>query len=344
MIADATPASSGYRMPAEWEPHERCWMMWPCRESVWPDMAATRRAYADVAHAIRTFEPVTMVCAPHDAIRARALLGGDIDIVEWPIDDSWSRDAGACYLLDDRGGLAGVDFRFNAWGGKYAPFDNDDAVAARMIDHAGARAFSSSLVAEGGGISVDGEGTVLTTETCFPNANRNPHWSRSRIERELMDMLGARKVIWLPGDPFDTETDGHVDGIAVFAGPGIVLVEGADCTVDGYEAVVRANIEALSGESDATGRPIRCVEIPYAVEATASSEIFCGSYVNLYLANGGVVMPSFGVGSDAVAREVVEGLFPERQVMAVRIDDIAVGGGGIHCITQQQPANTARIT
>lgn len=338
MNADATPAASGFRMPAEWEPHERCWMMWPCRRSVWPDMAATCRAYANVAHAIRRFEPVSMICPPADAAEARRLLGSDVEIVEWPIDDSWSRDAGACYLVDDRGALGGVDFRFNAWGGKYAPFDQDDAVAERMIEFAGARRFRSALVAEGGGISVDGEGTILTTESCFPNANRNPGWSRSRIERELMDMLGGRKVIWLPGDPDERETDGHVDGIAVFVGPATVLIERADTTLDRYAATQRANVEALSGRHDAAGRPIKLVEIPYADEAAAPNDIFCGSYVNLYIANGGIVMPLFDVESDDIAREIIEAVFPEHEVTGVRIDDIAVGGGGIHCITQQEPA------
>jgi len=336
--ARVTPKAAGFRMPAEWEPHSRTWMMWPSRTEVWPDFQATKRAYAAVAHAIRGFEPVTMVANQGDVAEARGMLGADVEIVGIPIDDSWARDAGPCFLADDHGTLAGASFRFNAWGGKYAPFADDDAFAGALLARLGLRSFASRLTAEGGGVSVDGEGTVLTTESCFPNANRNPGWSRAAIEAELREMLGADKVIWLPGDPNETETDGHVDGIAVFARPGIVLIEDPGPPGDPLHSILRANVDALRGQTDAKGRPIELVLIGEAADAPGQGERFCRSYVNSYIVNGGVVMPSYGTASDGTAREVLSDLFPDRRVVEVPVGHIAVGGGGIHCITQQQPA------
>jgi len=333
-----TPKASGFQMPAEWERHERSWMMWPTRNDFWDDMSATKRDYVAVAHAIREFEPVTMAVRLEDAAEARSMLGRDITLAVTAIDDSWARDAGPCFLVDGRGGRAGVDFKFNAWGGKYHPHDNDDAFAAFAIEQASARVFRSKLIAEGGGISVDGEGTILTTETCFPNANRNPDWSREEIEQELMLMLGGDKVIWLPGNADETETDGHVDGIATFVAPGVVLVEGADDAADPWIETKRANLRALEGQTDAKGRRIKLITIPEALEAEGLGDRFCRSYVNSYFVNGGVVMPKYGIRTDDVVRETFEAIFPDRRVLQVPIDNIAVGGGGIHCITQQEPA------
>ena len=334
----STPRQDGFRMPAEWARHERSWMMWPCRTEVWPDMAATRKDYTAVAHAIREFEPLTMAVNPEDEAEARSMLGGDIDIAVVPLDDSWARDAGPCFLVDDRGNRAGVSFRFNAWGGKYDPYEHDDAFSDFVVSEAGVRQYHSRLTAEGGGISVDGEGTILTTESCFPNSNRNPDWSRTEIETELLDMLGGEKVIWLPGNAEETETDGHVDGIAMFVRPGVVLIEAAGAPGDAYHDIMKANINAMENQLDAKGRNIELVTIPEAYEAVACGEMFCRSYVNSYLVNGGIIMPCYGVDTDNTAREIFEALFPERQIAQVMINNIALGGGGIHCITQQQAA------
>ncbi len=331
------PADDGFIMPAEWAPHARCWMMWPCREEVWDDMAATKSGYAAVARAIRLFEPVTMVARPEDVAEAQAFLGPAIDVMAAPIDDSWARDSGPCFLTDGKGGLAGTDFRFNAWGGKYQGYDNDDRVAARMLEAAGARRFASPLTAEGGGITVDGEGTLITTESCFPNANRNADWTRDEIEAELKRALGVEKVIWIPGDPDETETDGHVDGIAAFVRPGVALVEVTEDPAAEHYAIMQENLKALRGQRDAKGRELELIVIGDASEAESDCWRFCRSYVNSYIANGGVVMPCYGVDADRAAVEAFRLIYPERQVVPVAIDDIAIGGGGIHCITQQQP-------
>ena len=324
-------------MPPEWAPHDRCWMAWPCREIMWSDHTATASAYAAVAHAIARFEPVTMLVPPHAVDTARNTLGSDIDIFEVPIDDSWARDSGPNFVVSDTGDLAGVCFTFNAWGGKYQPHDQDALMAERILERVGVPAIKSPMVAEGGGLCVDGEGTLLTTDSCFPNANRNPDWDRDQIDEELKRTLGVKKVIWLPGDPLDEETDGHVDVIAVFARPGTVIIEEAE---DGdprkpFFDSVRA---ALENETDAQGRSFELVSLPEADESVIRGDRYCPSYVNFYIATGGIIAPSYGIATDDLVRERLQSWFPGREVVMVPIDAIAEGGGGIHCITQQQPS------
>jgi agmatine deiminase len=334
----ASPRSLGYRMPAEFAPHTRTWMMWPCRSEIWSDVAATKTDYAAVAHAIREFEPLTMAVRPQDMAEARRLLGGDIDLFEVPLDDSWARDAGPNFLKDAKGNKAASLFTFSAWGGKYSPFDKDAAFGRAVTNSLDVPTFTSPLKAEGGGVSVDGEGTILTTLTCFTNANRNPEWPLDRITQELKDMLGGEKVIWLPGNVSETETDGHVDGVAVYVAPGVVMIEGADDMSDPWRHIKLENIEALRGQTDAKGRTIRMIEVPEADESCVTNEKFCRSYVNSYFVNGGVIMPQYGIRNDGLVAEVFQDIFPDRRVRMVPIPNIATGGGGIHCITQQECA------
>jgi len=332
-----TPKSLGFHMPAEWTPHERTWMMWPARPEVWDDMGETCRNYAAVAHAIQDFEPLAMLVRPADKATARDLLGNDIRLLEHPIDDSWARDAGPCFVVNRKGERAAVSFEFNAWGEKYFPYDGDNAVSSAIAKATGVHEFTSRLIAEGGGVSVDGEGTILTTKSCFPNANRNPDWSLEEIETELKEMLGGEKVIWLPGNHLETETDGHVDGTAVFLAPGVVLVEAEGPETDEWHEINAANIGALEGQTDARGRALTLVRVPSASGHGSNHEKFCGSYVNAYLCNGAVIMPKYGLREDDLVREVFEEHLPGRAVVQVEIASIAIGGGGIHCITQQEP-------
>lgn len=338
MTEIAEVQTNRYYMPAEWSPHERCWMAWPNRPEVWGNrLKETKQNYAVVAQAIRQFEPVAMVVNPGEEKEAAEFLGPDIDIVSLPIDDSWTRDCAPCFLKNSSGKLAGVDLTFNAWGGKYAPYDKDADLARAILEHVSVERITTDLTAEGGGISVDGEGTILTTESCLLNTNRNPGWTKGEVEAELKRLLGGEKVIWLPGNRAETETDGHVDGIAAFVRPGVVLFETIPDPYDPSFSIVEANLDALRGQTDAKGRPIDIVFIEEAYEATSQSDKFCRSYINFYLANGGVIMPEYGIPADQQARQVLAKLFPDRRVVGVNIDDIAVGGGGIHCITQQQP-------
>jgi len=342
MNGDAFPTAraAGYHMPAEWEPHERCWMSWPSRRELWDDnLGATQRAYANVANAISEFEPVTMLAPPHDADNARNQCGDRITVLAVELDDSWTRDNGPNFVKNDAGELAASVFHFNAWGGKHRPWGKDAALGHRLAEYLGIPSFSSPLFMEGGGINVDGQGTLLTTEQCVLNDNRNPGLTKDEAARALCDALGMTRLIWLPGDPDDIETDGHVDGIACFVRPGKVLVE--ICPVQGTPRYdfMQANLEAVRNATDANGDTLDVVTIEEAYEAERRSEIFASSYINFYIANGGIVMPGFGIDRDQDARNLVATLFPDREVVQLDISDIALGGGGIHCITQQQPVS-----
>lgn len=331
------PADFGFYMPAEWTPHSCTWMAWPCRDGLWPDYAAAQQGYADVANAIAAFEPVKMLAPAEKLAAARAYLTDNVELIEMPIDDSWARDSGPNFLVNDKGELAGSVWQFNAWGGKYSPFDQDALMGERILELAGARQFHSTLFAEGGGISVDGEGTVITTDSCFPNKNRNPDWSKEQIEAELCRTLGAEKVIWLPGDVDETETDGHVDGAAAFVKPGVVLIEVNPDSTDPHYEVTQENLEAMRNQVDAKGRAIEIEFINEASYKPGEWNEGCSSYVNSYLCNGAVIVPGYDFQRDEEAVATYQRLYPDREIVQVQINSIAVGGGGVHCITQQQP-------
>ncbi len=329
-------------MPAEWEPHERCWMAWPCRADLWGNnLRETQQAYANVANAISQFEPVTMLSSPADAENARNMCGDKVSILPIELDDSWTRDNGPNFVVNDKNELAASIFHFNAWGRKHKPWGKDAALGHRLAAYLGISAFTSTVFMEGGGINVDGRGTVLTTEQCILNDNRNPGLTKDEATGVLCDALGVDNVVWLPGDPEDTETDGHVDGIACFLEPGKVLVE--ICPAQGTARYdnLQANLEAVRNAADANGKAFEVVTIEEAYEAERRSEIFASSYINFYIANGAIVMPGFGIDRDEDARKLVAALFPGREVVQINISDIALGGGGIHCITQQQPVSGA---
>ncbi len=332
------PRDCGFYMPAEWQPHSCCWMAWPSREGLWDNPAATRAAYARVANAIARFEPVKMLVRPGAGKIPESLLMAGVEIVEMPIDDSWTRNNGPNFLINDSGQIAGSTWTFNAWGGKYAAYHDDALVGSEILRRLNLQEFSSALVAEGGGVTVDGEGTVVTTESCLLNPNRNPGWSKQEVERELCRTLGAEKIIWLPGDPEEKETDGHVDGIASFVEPGRLLMEINDDTSDPHYSVGPVNLAAMRNQTDARGRTI---ELAFINEGHYHPDVWnggCSSYINAYLANGAVIVPGYGYDRDAEAVETWKGIYPDRQVVLVEINDIAIGGGGVHCITQQQPA------
>jgi agmatine deiminase len=334
-----TPLEAGLRMPGEWVSHARCWMAWPHRADLWGDVLAdAQRTYARVARAIAAFEPVTMIAAPEAVAEAARVCTPAIEILPLAIDDSWARDSGPSFLSGPGGCRAATAWRFNAWGGKFERYAEDAQLAPRVCDRLGFACYASPLHLEGGAFHVDGEGTVITTESCALNPNRNPGLTKREVERELCHALGASKVVWLPGAPGEGDiTDGHVDGLACFVRPGLVLLE----TLTGdaaTRALLRENRCALEGVTDAKGRPLEVVEMEEAWEAEPESATWCRSFINFYVANGGVVMPAYGVPGDARARAVIEKVYPDRRVVQIDIRRVAIGGGGIHCITQQQPA------
>jgi agmatine deiminase len=337
-----TPAESGYRMPAEWERHACCWMCWPSRAEQWADgLAGAQSTYAAIAHAIRRFEPVRMIAEPHSVADAREQCGLGIEVIPMPIDDPWMRDSGPTFLKRADGALAGTAWRFNCWGGKYPEYADTARLAGRVLTWAGAPVYQSSLCLEGGGIHTDGEGTVITTESVVLNRNRNPGISKAAAEHELCHALGATRVLWLPGDPDAVNadiTDGHVDGLLTFVKPGLILFE-SDPSASGAALRLAAdNRRALELAVDASGRRLQIMSIDDAYEVQTPHRLFCRSYVNFYIANGGIVMPRFGVPGDERARTVIQAAYSDREVVQVDVTQLACGGGGIHCITQQQPA------
>lgn len=337
------PAELGFMMPGEWETHAACWMAWPTDHEQWHDLNAVEQGYADVANAIADFEPLKMVVDPGQVDSARAKCGKGVEIVEIPIDDSWMRDAGPSFVRSAKTGeVAGTAWRFNCWGGYTPHYAEDAQLAGRVLARGGMPAYCSSLTIEGGAIHVDGAGTLVTTESVALNANRNHGMSKQAVAEELCRGTGASKVIWLPGDPDGITgdmTDGHIDGIMCFVKPGVALFEfdhGADQDVVKLE---QENYRALTTATDASGNRLQVIELESDHCGIGEGhDLFCSSYVNFYLPNGGVVMPCYGVATDQKIYDQLAGLFPDRKVVMVDINSIAPGGGGIHCITQQQPA------
>ena len=340
---DPCPARDGYVMPAEWAPHVRTWMCWPCRTEAWggPEgLLRAKQAYARVARAVSSFEPVTMVVRPQDTAEARLASAGKVAIFEAPLDDSWARDMGPSFLVGPDGRRAGVAWHFNAWGNKYHPYTDDAALGGKILAEADVRTYRGPLVCEGGAIHVDGEGTLITTEQCLLNANRNPHLDRQQVEERLALFTGARRILWLGEGFSDEETDGHVDNIACFAAPGRVIVGvPSSKSHPDYEPVLEA-IRRLGEARDAEGRRLEIVEIaqPKKPKSDFRGRPLQASYINFYLTNGGLVMPAFDDPHDERARDALAECFPGRDILQIDALDIVEGGGGIHCITQQEPA------
>ncbi|MEE1824063.1 agmatine deiminase family protein [Streptomyces sp. BE20] len=329
-----------FRMPAEWTEHERCLMAWPTRADLWGDtFEEAKREYADVARAIAGFEPVTMVARPGQGEEARILCGDGVEVVELPIDDSWFRDSGPIFVLGPEGERAGVDFRFNAWGDKHHPYDTDDRIAGVLLERLGVERIDSRMILEGGAVTVDGEGTLITTEQCLLHPNRNPGMSRAEIEEELKARLGVTTVIWLPwGGLLDTETDGHVDGVCAFVAPGKVVVQLPSDPEHPDYARMRENRAVLEAAVDARGRRLEILDLPQAAFVEVDGKRTEVGYLNFYVANGGVVVPVAGVPEqDEGALAVIAAALPGRKVVGIRSRVIAYGGGGVHCITQQVP-------
>jgi agmatine deiminase len=258
-------------------------------------------------------------------------------MIEVPLDDSWARDNGPIFLRGDDSGLALVNFKFNGWGGKQ-PCENDDKLPILLAEKLRIRRYDAPMVLEGGAISVDGNGTLLTTEQCLLNGNRNPSMSREEIEEALASYLGIRKVVWLVKGVEDDMTDGHVDGVAGFAMPHVVLAAHTNDDSDPNYRNLEENFARLESATDAKGRPLEVVSMVQPSPMLVGGVPITPSYVNFYFANGAVVFPTYGIQEDDIARETLASLFPSREIVGVRCEHISIGGGDVHCITQQLPA------
>ncbi|ROZ43966.1 agmatine deiminase family protein [Rhodococcus sp. WS3] len=336
-----------WRMPAESEPHERTWMAYPSAGYSLGDTAEqqheARSTWAAVAHAIAEFEPVTVAVDPAEVEEARKYLSEKVDIVEAPLNDAWMRDIGPTFVLSDEGRLGGVDWVFNGWGAQdWAQWDKDSKIGAFVVEQSGAQLIDSPLVNEGGGIAVDGLGTVLVTETVQLDPGRNPDLTKADIEAELARTIGAKHVIWLPrGLTRDQETygtRGHVDIVAAISSPGVVLVHDQRNPMHPDYAVSKTIIELFERSTDVGGRPWKVIRVP-APEILRDDEGFVDySYINHLVVNRGVIACSFDDPADAEAVEILAAAYPGRTVVTVDARPLFERGGGIHCITQHQPA------
>ncbi|MGL5809394.1 MAG: agmatine deiminase family protein [Nocardioides sp.] len=340
-----------WRMPAEWTPHERTWMAFP-REGITlgetdADRGEGYAAWTAVAHAIADFEPVSMLVDPSELVRAKRMLSGEIEIVEAPLDEYWMRDCGPTFVLDpDRPGVLGaVDWVFNGWGApKWAAWELSAKVAVHIATSVGAEVISSDLVNEGGGIHVDGAGTVLLTETVQLHDRRNPHATRHSVETELARTIGATNPVWLStGLTRDYEefgTNGHVDIVATICSPGTILVHAQlDPAHPDYQVTHQVKTE-LAATTDPAGRNWEILEIPAPATLRDDEGFVDWSYINHTLVNGGVILCGFDDPHDDAARTLIGEAYPGREVRLVDARPLFARGGGIHCITQQQPAVT----
>ncbi|MBF6328610.1 agmatine deiminase family protein [Nocardia transvalensis] len=332
-----------YVMPAESAPHARTWLAWPAKESVWEELLPRVRAeVAGLARAIAEHEPVTMAARREHVEEAQRACGPAVEVVAAPLDDLWMRDTGPVFVTAPDGTLAGIDFNFNGWGQK-AECHLDAKVARKVLELVGIPRVIAPIVAEAGALEVDGAGTLLATESSLINPNRNPGLGHDDIEKAMADLLGITKVVWLQGVADEDVTDCHVDAVARFAEPGVVLLDWP-VDPDPADVFVRAAAQAraiLMEATDAAGRRFDIVELPQpdpaAMPGTRGSE-FLYSYVNFYVGNDAVYLPAYGDrrGDDRAAG-ILADLFPGRDVVRVEYNAVAEGGGGIHCSTQQQP-------
>lgn len=326
-------------MPAEWAPHRRTWLAWPCRAELWgKHLEEAKRAYAEVAQAIAAFEPVTVVARPDLTADASLHCGKGIAVLPMPQDDSWVRDTGPSFLVHDDGRLGGVAWTFNGWGKVYAEYAEDAAMGRRMLEHVGAEIFGSSLVIEGGGIHVDGEGTALLCEPSILEPLRNPERSRADVEAELRELLAVDRVIWLEGSLADDETKGHVDNLACFTAPGKVLALDPATAGGADRPGLERNLAILEAASDARGRKLEVTLLPLPKpKKRDDGRVLTQTYINFYPCNGGVIVPMFEDYADDVAKRIIGQAFPDRKLIALDATALLHGGGGIHCITLQQP-------
>ncbi|MFW0792983.1 agmatine deiminase family protein [Gordonia sp. CPCC 205515] len=341
-----------WKMPAETAPHERVWMAFPRKNTTLAESAADAEtayaAWSQVANTVVEFEPVTVVVDPTEAARARTMLASAVEIVEADLDDAWMRDIGPSFVTNDEGEIAAVSWTFNGWGAQeWAEWDNDRRIGRFVAAHAGVPVISSMLVQEGGAIHVDGEGTVLVTETVQLDPYRNPYATRETVEAELARTIGARKVIWVPrGLTRDYErfgTRGHVDMVATIPSPGTLLIHHQPNPEHPDHLVTRELREFFAGTTDAAGRSWNIVDLP-APDTIRDSEGFVDySYINHLVVNGGVIACGYGEpAADARAAEILAEVYPGRRVVTIDAREILARGGGIHCITQQQPAVGSR--
>ncbi len=354
------PRNDGFRMPGEHEKHDEIWMAWPERTDNWRlGGKPAQTAFVEVAKAIAEVTPVTMAVSATQYDNARNMLPENIRVVEMSTNDSWMRDIGPSYVVNDKGERRGVDWEFNAWGGLvdglYFPWDRDDQVASKICDMLGDKSYRAPIVLEGGSIHVDGEGTLYTTEECLLHPSRNPDLSKEEIEEVLKEHLSLEKVIWIPQGLYNDETNGHVDNLIHVVRPGEVILSWCDDENDPQYEISQKAFEVLSNATDAKGRKLKVhkMHVPgplYIKEEEAggidacegmernAGERLAGSYANFLITNNRIILPLLDPKRDEDAIALMRDVFPGYEVVGVDAREILLGGGNVHCITQQVPA------
>jgi agmatine deiminase len=343
------PAALGFRMPAEWEPHAATWLAWPHKEESWPgNFAPIPSVWVEMVRALAPHEHVSILvndaaaaAAVNGLLQAVQLPGDAVSLHLIPTNDAWARDHGPTFITRQADGgseLAAIDWIYNAWGGKYPPWDLDNVVPQEIATLLGIRLFEPGIVLEGGSIDVNGCGTLLTTEACLLNPNRNPHLSRAQIEQYLRDYLGVRHILWLGDGIVGDDTDGHIDDLTRFVNPTTVLTVLESNPRDENYDRLQANYERLRHMTDQDGRALRVLTLPMPRPVSYEGQRLPASYANFYIANDVVLAPVFGDPHDVEALHTLQEVFPRRRIVGIQARELIWGLGAFHCVTQQQPA------
>lgn len=338
-----TPKDNNFFMPAEWHLHQGTFISWPHRESLWINnnpngLINARTAYTNVANAIAEFEPVYMIVDKKNVEQVKKLCSSAIQILEMSHDDSWIRDNGPTFVINHKGEIAGINWQFNAWGEKYFPFTHDNLVASKILSHFNIQQFDVDTILEGGAIHVNGNGLLITTSECVLNANRNKNFTKEKFTKLVNEYLGINEVIWLPFGLYKDETDGHVDNVACFVDTNHLLIQSTSDETDPNFIRFTQNLQTLKKYSKTNKLEITLLEQPPI--KTYNNDRLTLSYINYYLVNDGLILPTFkdhAKKHDANAISILKELFPKRKIIALDGNEIIKGGGNIHCITQQFP-------
>lgn len=342
----ATPVELGYRMPPEWALHQATWLSWPHNEASWPGkLEAILPIYAQAVAILLRSEPVHInVNNAAMEAQARALLAdagatGELFFHRFPTNDAWCRDHGAIFVVrDEEPQVAAIDWGYNAWGGKYPPFELDNEIPRQMAAYLDTPCFANSMVLEGGSIEVDGTGLLLTSEQCLLNPNRNPTLNQAEIEAQLGAYLGVQRILWLGEGIVGDDTDGHVDDIARFVAPGVVLAAVEEDSSDANYHVLQENLARLHHMTDLAGRHLTVLKLPMPPPVVYEGQRLPASYANFYVANQVVLVPFFNHANDQRAQAILQQCFPEREVVGLDCTELVWGLGAWHCLTQQVPA------
>jgi agmatine deiminase len=352
MPAASTPAALGFRMPAEWEPQAAVWLSWPHNLETWPrHFRPIPAKFAEIVAQISRREKVRINLARPLQKRARSLINrakaelANVEFFDHPTNDAWCRDHGPIFVKNDRTGeVALTDWRYNAWGDKYPPYDLDNKIPPRIGAVLGLRRFENDMVLEGGSLDVNGAGLLLTTEACLLNKNRNPQLTRAQIEQNLRDWLGVHTILWLGDGIVGDDTDGHIDDLSrFFSADGIVTVVESNRR-DKNHKILQENLERLKSLRTPAGKKFKLAELPMPKPCFCERQQMPASYANFLVINGAVLMPAFRQPRrDAAAAEVLADCFPGREIVPIDCLDLVWGLGTLHCISQQQPASAKAV-